>query len=265
MMTKDNNPLTLVGQKILAASQSCGSVVLLVRRTLYWMGKAPIDQFNLFRQFLEMGNRSFPVASLTMIFTGMVVALQTGYSSIRVFNEPLFIGAAVGNSIFKELSPVLTAMVFSGRVGAAIAAELGTMKVTEQLDALYTLGTNPVRYLAVPRFIAAVVMLPLLVVYADLMGIIGGYIVATTRLRVPSTVYIEDITKLDLNILLHGLLKSFSFALIIVAVSCYKGFTTKGGAEGVGRSTTEAVVNSMVLVLVSDYFASAILVAFGIG
>lgn len=265
MLARENNPFLVVGRKILGAAQACGEMVVMMQRTFYWMGKAPIDRFNLFYQMVEMGNRSLPVVSLTMIFAGMVIALQTGYSSIRVFNEPLFIGAAVGHSIFKELSPVFTAMVFSGRVGAAIAAELGTMKVTEQLDALYTLGTNPVRYLAVPRFIAAILVFPLLTVYADLMGVIGGYIVTTVQLRISSTVYIEDVTGINLNVFLHGFWKSFVFALIIVVVSCYKGFTTKGGAEGVGKATTAAVVTSMVLVLVSDYFVSAILVAFGIG
>ncbi len=265
MILGENSPFIIVARKILEVSEALGEILIIVRRTIYWMVRAPVDRYNLFYQMREMGNRTFPVASLTLVFTGMVVALQTGFSMIRVFNEPLFIGTTLGHSIFKELAPVLTAMVFSGRVGAAIAAELGTMKVTEQLDALYTLGTNPVKYLAVPRFIAAFTMLPLLVIYADLMGVIGGYIVAVIQLRIPSTEYIDDITRLDLDIFMHGFLKSFVFALIIVAVSCYKGFTTRGGAEGVGKATTAAVVISMVMVLISDYFVSSILVAFGIG
>ena len=265
MILGENSPFVIIGRHLLAGSRACGEIVFLVRRTIYWMFRGRIDRYNLFYQMVEMGNRTFPVASLTLIFTGMVVALQTGFSMIRVFDEPLFIGTALGHSIFKELAPVLTGMVFAGRVGAAIAAEIGTMKVTEQLDALYTLGTNPIKYLAVPRFISAVTMLPLLVIYADLMGAVGGYIVSVVQLRIPGTVYIEDITAIDLDIVLHGFLKSFVFALIIVAVSCYKGFTTKGGAEGVGKATTEAVVVSMVTLLISDYFVSAILVAFGIG
>lgn len=265
MTLGENSPVVIAGHRLLEVSRTCGEVVLLVRRTIYWMFRGGIDRHNLFYQMVEMGNRTFPVASLTLIFTGMVVALQTGFSMIRIFNEPLFIGTTLGHSIFKELAPVLTGMVFAGRVGAAIAAEIGTMKVTEQLDALYTLGTNPVKYLAVPRFIAAFTMLPLLVIYADMMGVVGGYIVSVVQLRIPGTLYIEDITKLNLDIVMHGFLKSFVFALIIVAVSCYKGFTTKGGAEGVGKATTEAVVVSMVTILISDYFVSAVLVAFGIG
>ncbi len=265
MTLSENNPVSLFGRKIVSVSQSLGEIIILMRRTLFWIVRAPIDRQNLVYQMVEMGNRTFPVASLTLIFTGMVVALQTGFSMIRVFNEPLYIGTTLGHSIFKELAPVLTGMVFSGRVGAAIAAELGTMKVTEQLDALHTLGTNPVKYLAVPRFIAAFTMLPLLVIYADVMGVAGGYIVSVIQLRIPSTQYIDDITSLDLDIVMHGFLKSFVFALIIVAVSCYKGFTTRGGAEGVGKATTAAVVISMVSILVSDYFVSAILVAAGIG
>ena len=254
-----------MGGKIITVSESTGEVILLVRRTAFWFFRAPLNRKLVFSQMLEMGAKTFPVTSLTIVFTGMVLALQTGSSSIRVFNEPLFIGTAVGHSIAKELGPVLTALVFCGRIGAAIAAELGTMKVTEQIDALYTLGTNPVRYLAVPRFLAALTMLPLLAVYADLMGIFGGLIISVVQLKISSTVYWDEILQINTDVFTHGFIKSFVFALIIVAISCYKGFTTSGGAEGVGKSTTSAVVISMVMVLVSDYFVSAILVAFGIG
>ena len=264
-MNGQKNIFSVIGEKIIAASETTGEVIMLLRRTAFWFYRAPLNRQIVFTQMLEMGAKTFPVTSLTIVFTGMVLALQTGSSSIKVFNEPLFIGTAVGHSIAKELGPVLTALVFSGRIGAAIAAELGTMKVTEQIDALYTLGTNPVRYLAVPRFLAALTMLPLLAVYADLMGIFGGFIIATVQLRIPSSVYWDEIFQINSDVFAHGLLKSFVFALIIVAISCYKGFTTSGGAEGVGKSTTSAVVSSMVMVLVSDYFVSAILVALGIG
>jgi phospholipid/cholesterol/gamma-HCH transport system permease protein len=160
---------------------------------------------------------------------------------------------------------VLTAVVIAGRVGAAIAAELGTMKVTEQLDALYTLGTNPVRYLAVPRFIACVTSIPILTLLADFIGVFGGWVVAVYRLGVPGTTYINEIKELGWKEVSHGVTKSFVFAAIIVIISCYKGFTCEGGAEGVGKATTSAVVVSMVLILVMDYFLSAILVSFGIG
>lgn len=156
-------------------------------------------------------------------------------------------------------------MVVSGRVGAAIAAELGTMKVTEQLDALYTLGTNPVRYLAVPRFIACLISIPILTLMSDFVGIIGGLLIAVYRLGIPRTTYMDEIRTLTWREGTHGLVKSAVFAAIIVIISCYKGFTCEGGAEGVGKATTSAVVLSMVLILVLDYFLSALLVSFGIG
>jgi phospholipid/cholesterol/gamma-HCH transport system permease protein len=195
----------------------------------------------------------------------MVLALQTGYSFRKVFNEPIYVGTVVGLSLTKELGPVLTAVVVAGRVGAAIAAELGTMKVTEQLDALYTLGTNPVRYLAVPRFIACLISIPILTFIADFIGIIGGLLVAIYRLGIPRSTYLHEIRALTWKEGAHGVAKSVVFAAIIAIISCYKGFTCEGGAEGVGKATTSAVVISMVLVLVCDYFLSALLVSFGIG
>ncbi|HOW28461.1 MAG TPA: ABC transporter permease [Elusimicrobiota bacterium] len=259
------NIFQALGRHILDLAESLGSVTILLQKTLKWIFRGKPDFRNIFAQMLEIGVRSFPVTSLTALFTGMVLALQTGYSFRKVFNEPLYVGTVVGLSLVKELGPVLTALVVSGRVGAAIAAELGTMNVTEQLDALYTLGTNPVRYLAVPRFMASFLMVPLLTLYADIIGIIGGSFVAIGRLGIPSTVYWNEIQAMQLNECFHGLIKSFIFAVIIVTTACYKGFNCSGGAEGVGRATTSAVVVSMVLILVSDYFMSALLVSIGIG
>ena len=214
----------------------------------------------------EIGVSSFAVVGLTSLFTGMVLAFQSGFSFIKVFNEPLYVGSVVGLSLVKELGPVLTSVVLAGRVGASITAELGTMNVTEQIDALYTLGTSPVRYLAVPRFIAMMIMMPILAALADIIGVIGGFLVANLQLKIASGVYWEEVTTfVDLNDVAHGLIKAFFFGLIIVTTSCYKGFTCSGGAEGVGRATTSAVVISMVLILVGDYFLSAFLVSIGIG
>ncbi len=254
-----------VGARILLLAQSCGEVVALMRRTMQWFLRAPLDRRNVLMQMAEMGARSFSVTSLTLLFTGMVLALQSGFSFIKVFNEPLYIGRVVGVSIIKELGPVLTALVFSGRIGAAIAAEIGTMKVTEQVDALYTLGTNPVKYLAVPRFIAAITMLPILTIYSNFIGVVGGYIVANFRFQIPGVVYWDEIYSMQISEVSHGLIKSLAFSLIIVTTACYKGFKTSGGAEGVGRATTSAVVTSMVLVLIGDYFLTALLTALHIG
>ncbi len=265
MNKKLENILSILGSFVLKLSSTCGETTVLFYRTLFWSFRARINGHNFFLQLQEMGARTLPVTSLTLLFTGMVLALQTGYAFIRVFNEPLYVGRLVSASIAKELGPVLTAVVFSGRVGAAVAAELGTMKVTEQIDALYTLGTNPVRYLVVPRFLAAIIMLPLLVIYSDLLGIMGGYLVAHYRFDIPTELYFDEVYFLRLQDVCHGILKSFGFAATIIMVSCYQGLSAKGGAEGVGRATTQAVVISMVLVLVGDYFLTALLIALGIG
>lgn len=259
------NPLNHLGEQVLNLAEGVGGVADMMRKTLYWFTHAKLDVRNTVTQMYEIGVLSFPVTGLTSLFTGMVLALQTGFSFRKVFNEPLYVGTVVGLSLVKELGPVLTAVVIAGRVGAAIAAELGTMNVTEQIDALHTLGTNPVRYLAVPRFVACLMMVPLLTVFADFIGILGGYVIATNRLHIPSTVFWDEINAIGLEECFHGLIKSVVFALIIVTTACYKGFRCTGGAEGVGRTTTSAVVVSMVMILVSDYFLSALLVSFGIG
>lgn len=255
--------LRLLGGTLLSVAEAMGKIVILTRQTLYWIKSA--DRRQVFEQIVAMGVDSVPVTTLTALFTGMVLALQTGFSFRKVFNEPIYVGTVVGLSLVKELGPVLTAVVVSGRVGAAIAAELGTMKVTEQIDALYTLGTNPVKYLAVPRFIASLFSIPILTMMAIFTGILGGMIIAVYRLSIPLTVYTNEIKEIGWKECSHGIIKSFFFAAIIVVISCYKGFTCEGGAEGVGKATTSAVVISMVLILVLDYFLSAILVSVGIG
>lgn len=256
----------IIGKEVTTFSQHMGRVAILFQEILKWLWKKPVELKNIYHQMVEIGVNSLPVTSLTSLFTGMVLGLQTGNASINILGEPLYVGTVVGFSMIKELGPVLTSMVISGRVGAAIAAELGTMKVTEQIDALHTLGTNPVKYLAVPRFIACLIMVPVLTLYADIIGIIGGYIVSIYKLGVPSSVYYHDIIDyMRIDDVFHGLIKSFFFGFIIVIVSCYKGFTTEGGAEGVGRATTQTVVISMVLILVSDYFITSALQILGIG
>ncbi len=255
-----------MGRFILEVAESVGQVALLWRETLVSFVRGRWEPRLSVTQMAEIGVSSFAVVGLTSLFTGMVLAFQSGFSFIKVFNEPLYVGSVVGLSLVKELGPVLTSVVLAGRVGASITAELGTMNVTEQIDALYTLGTSPVRYLAVPRFIAMMIMMPILAALADIIGVIGGFLVANLQLKIASGVYWEEVTTfVDLNDVAHGLIKAFFFGLIIVTTSCYKGFTCSGGAEGVGRATTSAVVISMVLILVGDYFLSAFLVSIGIG
>ena len=231
----------------------------------YWIFRKPDGTDHLFKQMVRVGVESVPIVILASLFTGMVLALQSGVASIRLFNQPVFMGTLVSFTMVLELGPVLTAMVVAGRVGASISAELGTMKVTEQLDALYTLGTTPERYLVTPLFISMLIMLPVLTLFADILGIIGGYLVTVYSFGIPGSVYMNDVLSyLSIIHFTHGLIKAVFFGFIIVTVSSYRGIKTSGGAEGVGKSTTQAVVISMVLILVSDYFLTMLLNAMGI-
>jgi phospholipid/cholesterol/gamma-HCH transport system permease protein len=258
--------VAVMGRMFLNTSEAMGNVYALWKEAIQTMARGEWLPKLTIAQMLEIGVRSFPVVGLTSLFTGMVLAFQSGFSFIKVFNEPLYVGSVVGLSLVKELGPVLTSVVIAGRVGAAITAELGTMNVTEQLDALYTLGTSPVRYLAVPRLMATMIMVPILAALANIIGIIGGFLVASIQLKIASGIYWEEVkTFVDVDDVTHGIIKAFVFGLIIVTTACYKGFNCSGGAEGVGRATTSAVVISMVLILVGDYFLSAFLVTIGIG
>ncbi|MBI3318245.1 MAG: ABC transporter permease [Candidatus Omnitrophica bacterium] len=212
----------------------------------------------ILEQMEKVGVSSFPLVFLTSLFTGMVLALQTAYQLQKISAE-LYIGSLVALSMTRELGPVLTALVIAGRVGAAITAEVGTMRVTEQVDALETLGTDPVRYLVVPRLIALVLMLPLLTLYADMIGILGGYIVGVYKLGIGSSLYMNMTwDSLKLKDILTGLVKVVCFANIITTIASYEGFETQGGAEGVGRSTTLSVVISFILIIASDCFFTAL-------
>ena len=242
-----------------------GTAASMTFETFKWIFQGAINPKNTVTQMVEVGWASFPIIALTSFFTGMVLALQVGSATSNLFNDPVYVGTITGFSLVIELGPVLTAVVITGRVGAAITAEIGTMKVTEQLDALYTLGTDPVKYLAVPRFLACLFMLPLLTAAANIIGIYGGLLITITSWDVTPAMYWKDV--LDFMIIktfLHGFIKSFFFALIIAVVACHKGFTTEGGAEGVGKYTTSSVMVSMVLILVSDYFLTSLLVALNI-
>ncbi|MFZ2800702.1 MAG: ABC transporter permease, partial [Syntrophorhabdus sp.] len=189
--------------------------------------------------------------------TGMVLALQS-YYGFRKFGSEGLVGATVALSMTRELGPVLTSLMVTGRAGSAMAAELGTMRVTEQIDALTVMALNPIKYLVTPRIIASFLMLPLLTVIADFVGIIGGYLVGVKLLGINEGAYIDKtITFLELNDIYNGLVKAAVFGIILSVVSCYKGFYTKGGAEGVGRSTTAAVVISSVTILVTDYILTS--------
>lgn len=246
-------------------TQSLGEQALLVRSAFLWFVRSRLEFRQTLIQMIRIGVDSLPVSVATSLFTGMVLALQTGSSFKNLFNEPIYTGVIVSYAMVKELGPVMTAVVVSGRAGAAIAAELGTMRVTEQIDALYTLGTDPVRYLVIPRVLAFLIVLPILTVFSDFAGVIGGAFVSYFKLGIPTQAYWDDVFQnLENKQFFHGISKTLVFAFCIAFISCYKGLYTRGGAEGVGKSTTSAVVNSMTAVLIVDYFLTAILVALGI-
>ena len=210
-------------------------------------------------QMVQAGVKSVPVAMVTAMFTGMVMALQTGLTLERkMAGISQYLGGMVSVTMLRELGPVLTALIVTGRVGSAMAAEIGSMRVTEQVDALETLATNPVKYLVVPRAIAMVCMLPILTVFADIVGVLGGGLVAHFRFGQSVSMYIDNgLQIVVMGDLFSGLTKTFFFGAIIACVSCYKGFLAEGGAEGVGKATTSAVVISSMGILVADYLLTA--------
>jgi len=235
-----------------------GGMAILFIEAVFWSFIPPYRRQQITEQMYKVGVGSLPIVFLTSLFTGMVLALQSAYQMQRI-SAQMYIASLVALSMTRELGPVLTALVVAGRVGASITAELGTMKVTEQIDALETLATNPIKYLVVPRFVALIIMLPLLTVYAVSVGIAGGYIVGVFKLHIGSNMYINMTTSpLGIKDLYTGLLKSIIFAVIIAIVSCYEGFRTSGGAEGVGRSTTLSVVTSFILIIAADCLFTAL-------
>lgn len=248
-----------IGRIVGEIVEEMGKIILLFFSILTWMFRPPLKVRLILKQMEFVGVKSIFVVVLTGTFTGMVMALQ-GYKGFRTFGAESMVGATVALAMTRELGPVLTSLMVTARAGSAMAAELGTMRVTEQIDALYVMATNPIKYLIVPRVIASVIMVPLLTVVSDFLGIIGGYFVGVHVLHIGAGAFINNIIRLvDLEDIYHGLTKAAVFGLILSLVGCYKGFNTRGGAEGVGRATTEAVVLSSIMILVSDYFLTAIM------
>jgi phospholipid/cholesterol/gamma-HCH transport system permease protein len=254
-----NAALEKFGTRVFRMLEDLGNIFVLLLQCVSWAFRPPSEFRNIVKQMEEVGVRSMPVVLVTATFTGMVIALQS-WSGFQRFQATSLVGSVVALSITRELGPVFAGLMVSGRVGAAMAAELGTMKVTEQIDALVTLATNPVKYLVVPRVIAATVVLPILVVFADLVGIVGGYFVAVNILGANSYVYINKTYQyLEFKDIYSGLVKAAVFGFLIAIISCYNGFIAQGGAEGVGRATMRAVVASSMVVLISDYFMTSLM------
>ena len=246
--------LGVVGTYCLNFFSEVGGISIIFWRSNVALFTTPLRAKETILQMYKIGVASLPLVSLTSLFTGMVLALQSAYQ-LQIFSATQFTADLVSLSIVRELGPVLTAMVVAGRVGASIAAEIGTMKVTEQVDALQSLATDPIRYLVVPRYIAAFIMLFFLTIYANVIGVLGGYAVAILKLGISSSQFIyRAINILVLKDLFTGLSKAFVFGIVISMVGCYHGFEAKGGAEGVGTATTKAVVTSMISIIAFDCF-----------
>ena len=252
------NLISRIGEGVTDAVEFAGGVFSLLVQTLMAIAVPPFRSKQIYEQMVKIGVDSLPIATLTSFFIGVVLAFQSAYQMRRV-NAEMYIPSLVSISLCREIGPVLTALVVAGRVGASIAAELGSMKVTEQLDALETLAAQPVKYLVAPRFLALFTMLPLLTVYADAIGILGGYTVAVYKLGLSHSLYIRmTFEPLVLKDIFTGLFKTLIFASIISIVSCFEGMRVEGGAEGVGAATTKAVVVSFILIIVADAFFTVI-------
>jgi len=249
--------LGVVGESWIGFAYEAGGISLMFWRSCKVLFMAPLRVHETASQMYKIGVASFPLVSLTALFTGMVLALQSAYQ-LRIFSAVQFTSDLVSLSTVRELGPVLTGVVVAGRVGASIAAEIGTMKVTEQIDALQSLAMDPIRYLVVPRFVASVSMLFILSIYAMVIGILGGYGIAIFKLGISSHTYLSRaIDILVLKDIVTGLSKAFFFGMIISSVGCYYGFEAKGGAEGVGMATTKAVVTSIITIIAFDCFYTA--------
>jgi phospholipid/cholesterol/gamma-HCH transport system permease protein len=236
-----------------------GRFFLMLWRVALWTPRPPYDPRELVRQMVRVGVDSMPVVLLTSLFTGMVMALQT-FSTLKRFNAEAYVGSLVALSMVRELAPVIASLLIAGRCGSAMGAELGTMRVTEQIDALEVLATDPVHYLVVPRVWATVLTLPLLIVIGDAVGIAGGYLISVVYFGANPVTYMENTFQfMDLDDVTSGLIKAAVFGLIISVVGCQKGYHTRGGAEGVGRSTTRAVVLASISILIADFFLTKIL------
>lgn len=238
--------------------ETAGGLAILTGRAFVALVTPPWDLREWTREAEQIGVRSLGVALITTVFTGMVLALQTAYS-LPSLGIKYYIGTVVGKSLTRELGPVLVALIVGGRIGAGMTAELGTMKVTEQIDAVRAMAADPVRKLVAPKLAATLLMLPSLTILGNLVGILGGMIVAVGELKLSAGLYLNDVLDaLTFEDVLSGVGKSFVFGYFIAIVACYNGLNARGGADGVGRATTNTVVLASILVLVSDFFLTKI-------
>ncbi|ASG22618.1 MlaE family ABC transporter permease [Nitrospirillum viridazoti] len=250
--------LSGIGRATLVFLAATGRLALFTARSLSHCVRPPFYPRLLVQQMREIGYNSLPVVGLTALFTGMVLALQS-YTGFARFNASSAIATVVVLSITRELGPVMAGLMVAGRVGAAMAAEIGTMRVTEQVDALTTLSTNPFKYLVAPRLLAGTLMLPCLVLVADIIGVFGGYVVSIYRLGFNPSAYLTSTAQyLETIDVVSGLAKAAAFGFIIALMGCYNGYHSKGGAQGVGAATTHAVVSASIMILMINYLLTGL-------
>lgn len=231
-----------------------GELAILLAKAIYWIFVPPFKGERFLTQAKKIGPESFLISSLVGFFVGVIIALQMAYLMVKLSAE-IYIPNVVALSLTRELAPVLTALVVAGRIGAGITAELGSMKVTEQVDALRAFAVNPVKFLVVPRLLGLMVMLPMLTIFADILGISGGFVICVSKLNIHAASYINMVLEaVKVKDIVTGLIKSVFFGMIIALVGCHEGLNVTGGAEGVGRSTTLSVVISFIMIIVVDCF-----------
>ncbi|MBP0465170.1 ABC transporter permease [Roseomonas sp. PWR1] len=247
------NPVAAIGRAVMGACRTVGAVALFALEGISHLLRPPFYGRLFVKHLAEIAYFSLPVVALTAVFTGMVLALQS-YTGFARFNAEGAVANVVVLSITRELGPVLAGLMVAGRIGAAFAAEIGTMRVTDQIDALTTLSTNPMKYLVAPRLLAGVVALPFLVVIADILGVMGGWLIGTTKLGFGSAGYLKaTLDFLEVMDVVSGLVKAAVFGFVITLMGCWCGYQSRGGAQGVGAATTTAVVSASILILALDY------------
>ena len=249
--------LASIGAVLIGFFATAGRLALFASRTVASAAAPPFYLRAVLRQMLDIGYFSLPVVGLTALFTGMVLALQS-YTGFSRFSAEGAVATVVVLSMTRELGPVIAALMVAGRVGAAMAAEIGTMRVTDQIDALTTLSTDSLSYLVLPRLVAGLVTMPMLVIVADIIGVFGGYLVGVYRFDFNPATYLTNTEQyLETRDVVSGLVKAGVFGLIVTLMGCYHGYYSQGGAQGVGQATTYAVVSASVMILVSDYMLTA--------
>ncbi len=253
--------LAQIGRVFLLFLESTGRIALFAIDGVSHIVRPPFYPRLVLRQMIDIGYYSLPVVALTTLFSGMVLALQSYTGFIR-FNAESAIASVVVISMTRELGPVLAGLMVAGRIGASMAAEIGTMRVTEQIDALTTLSTNPMKYLVAPRLLAGLLMLPCLVLVGDIIGVFGGYLVAIYKLDFNAGLYIKQtVDFVEVLDVVSGLVKASAFGFIVTLMGCFHGYQSRGGAQGVGAATTNAVVSAAILILIFNYIITELFFA----